>query len=64
MAGNNVIKFRRIEKRPEKKPEPPRRATAEGAKMSPGRLSLVAWALIVVVAVAIVFVQQAGLFGH
>jgi hypothetical protein len=64
MADNNIIKFRRIQKKPDKKPEPPRQAGAQGTKMSTGRLSLIAWALIVAVAAAIVFVQQAGLFGR
>ena len=63
MADNNVIKFRRIEKRPEKKPEPPQGAARSEPKVSAGRLSLLAWAVIIAASVAIVVVQQSGLLG-
>lgn len=64
MADNNVIKFRRIEKKPDKKQPPPGQGGRPRSPQIPAnRLSLIAWAAIVGAAIAIVFVQQSGLFG-
>lgn len=64
--ADNVVRFRR----PEKKPETPRPGgqKPDGRKpgrpaMSQGRLSLLAWAAIVGIAIAIVAAQQSGLLG-
>lgn len=56
--ADNVIKFRKIEKRPEpKKPDP---KPAGGTPKWPAWLP---WAVIVVAAVGLTFVQLSGLLG-
>jgi hypothetical protein len=62
MADNNVVKFRRIEKKPET-PKRPSGSAPDERSPPDGRLSLVAWAGLVAAAVAIVLLQQSGLFG-
>jgi hypothetical protein len=65
MADNNVIKFRRIQKKPAKtaQPKPQSSNAARTGGLSGGQLSVVAWVLIIIVAVAVVALQQAGLLG-
>ena len=64
MADNNVIKFRRIEKKPEKtSPRPGQGPGRKGPPMPANRLSLIGWAAIIGAAIVIVTVQQSGLLG-
>lgn len=65
MADNNVIKFRRVEKKPTKpdKPTPQAQQAPRGSKLPANQLSLIAWAVIIGAAIIIVQVQQSGLLG-
>ncbi len=62
MADNNVIKFRRVEKKPTKpdKPTPQAQQAPRGPKLPANQLSLIAWAAIIGAATSIVQVQQSG----
>lgn len=62
MADNNVIKFRRVEKKPTK-PDRPTPQAPRGPKLTTNQLSLIAWAVIIGAAIIIVQVQQSGLLG-
>jgi hypothetical protein len=59
MMADNVVKFRKIEKKPEK---PPAKKPGEPGK-GPQWPAWLPWAVIVAVSVGFVAIQQSGLFG-